>query len=195
MDESHFLFKEGLYLSSIVCLCVFVCDVNAHVCVCLSVCTTGHKARDLAHQRESPPHPPTFLSAPIRPSHNKNTGSKDHEHLTQTCPVADLIRAQLKFPLMCQPRCVNSQPLSMTGLSVSVYSISYTEFISSWAIWASSLLLLLFLVVITSEATSMTNKGFGGVSSLLAQMWQSNLLTGRHVKPSYQSYQWGWYQK
>ena len=32
---------------------------------------TSHKATALAHQRESP-HPPTFLSAWICPSHNKN---------------------------------------------------------------------------------------------------------------------------
>lgn len=97
-----------------------LCDVIVCVCVCVY---KNHKARDFAHQRV-PPTPAPFrlhLSVPLS---IKNTGSKDSQHLTQACSVADLISVQLKFPLICQPRCVNSQPLSMNGLCASVYSIS-----------------------------------------------------------------------
>lgn len=53
---------------------------------------------------------PPRLSTSMRSSHNKNTGSRDH--LTQTCPLADLIRAKMKFPLISQPRRISRQPLS-----------------------------------------------------------------------------------
>lgn len=159
-------------------------------CVCVCVCITDHKASKTSSPSEGVPLtlPPLclYLSVPLAiKTPEAETVSTWHRLVCR----GRFDQSAAEFALKCQPRCVNRQPLTMTGSCTSVYSISWADVISSRAIWSE-------LPPTGPRLWRKMNhqRGLGKVSSLLAQMWQSNLLTGLHMKLPYQSYQWGLYQ-
>lgn len=105
-----------------ICILARLCDAIMYTCV--FVCKRPQSERFSPSKGNSPLL--SVLSVSICPSHNKNTGSTEHELLTQTCAVADLISWNSPH-FKCEPRCVNKRPLTMTGSCVRVFTVYHKQ--------------------------------------------------------------------